>query len=35
MEYLKNRNIEIISEVKAPEPEPKLTWPAELYNRLR
>jgi hypothetical protein len=33
IEYLKNQNIEIITEVKPP--EPKLTWPAELYNRLR
>ena len=33
MEYLKNQNIEIMTEVKPL--EPKLTWPAELYNRLR
>ena len=33
MEYLKKQNIEIMEEVTPP--EPKLTWPAELYNRLR
>ena len=33
MEYLKNQNIEIMKEVKPPEPQ--RTWPAELYNRLR
>ena len=33
MEYLKNQHIEIMEEVKPP--EPKLTWPADLFNRRR
>jgi Ribbon-helix-helix protein, copG family len=33
MEYLKTQNIEIITEVKPP--EPKLTWSTDLFNRRR